>query len=247
MGITDSLGTVARRAAALQDIGANASLGAALRDASERWPIPLVGAAIDLPSVLGPAGLEVLPGAVTQAYAQLGDVTFGLLGPLTGLGARRETTFAQHPRIGGAPRLQATGDQLEEITLELAFDRAFGNPALAALAMRRLLAARAAVPFSFATGEVRGQYVLRALEETLVSTDSAGYPTRIEMRARLLEYVGDVAADQATARTATAATARASARRVRVFPHLPRPSARVLNAATAAAAAAARLAGVLRR
>ena len=161
--------------------------------------------------------VTTLPGAATQLYAQLGDVTFAVLGPLVGVSARREIALAQHARIGAAPRLQATGDQLEEVTLDLAFDQAFTNPALAALAMRRVLAARAAVPFSFATGEVRGRYVLRAIEETLVTTDAAGYPTRVEMRAQLLEYVGDPAVDTATARVAKAKTARAGASKVRSF------------------------------
>lgn len=123
-------------------------------------------------------------------FAQLGDVVFQVTGPVTGMEARREYTYAEHEVIEGKPRLQYVGDGLEELTLELTFDAAFCEPGESVKEIRAMADRHEAVPFLFATGEVRGRYVVREIEEVVEATDAEGAVTRATCRVTLLEWAG---------------------------------------------------------
>lgn len=141
-------------------------------------------------------------------YAQLGSLAFELTGPLTDLTGRRKYSFAEHPVIEGKPRLQFTGEGLEERTLELTFSDAYCDPPTSTAELRAVADRHEAVPLFFASGTVLGRYVIEEIEETYRETDAWGAVTRASCRVQLREWVEGSVVEISTQRRrqATAAT-----------------------------------------
>lgn len=126
---------------------------------------------------------------MTPMLAQLGTVVFEVVGPLTGVDVSAGYGFAEHGRIGLKPALQFTGEDLDDLSLELLFSTAFCDPASSVRDLRALAAAHEAVPFFWASGEVQGYYVLRTVSTTVLETDALGSMLRASCRVRLTEWV----------------------------------------------------------
>ncbi|HEY0155451.1 MAG TPA: phage tail protein [Longimicrobium sp.] len=148
-----------------------------------------------------------LPGVPTDSlpYLALGAVTFRLVGPVVGLQSRRGYGFAEHARASGKPSLHRLGQELEHVTIELEFLRAFCDPDAAFAELQALAAAAQAVPLVWAaSGVVRGHYVLNSLEETTGDTSLQGQALRRSARLELLEWVEPPRAPDAPQRAASA-------------------------------------------
>jgi phage protein U len=127
-------------------------------------------------------------------FAQLGDVVFDLVGAVQGLDAQHGFTYAEHAVIAGRPRLQAIGAALQRISVDLQLVYPIvQDPAASVRALRVAMEAHQALPLLFAGGELRGRFVIEAIEETVVATDSQGTPKVIRGRVQLVEWVEDQA------------------------------------------------------
>lgn len=122
-------------------------------------------------------------------YAQLGNVVFGLTGPIVAMGAQHGYTYVEHAVIEGKPRLQSLGDALQRITLDLVFTHGVTDPVEGMRALRAAAAAHEALPLLLAGGELRGRFVIESIEERVAATDAGGVPVHVEARVQLVEWV----------------------------------------------------------
>jgi phage protein U len=120
---------------------------------------------------------------------QLGPVQFQTTGPVAGMQFRREYPFAEHATAEGKPHLQAVGDGLESLTLELSLMAALGDVAAQLAELERLAGLREPLALVTGAGEYRGRYVVRDLDVTVRETDAAGVLTGCGVRVGLSEFV----------------------------------------------------------
>jgi phage protein U len=140
-------------------------------------------------------------------FAQLGDQQFEVLYFLA-MDGTRQATFAEHARVNGKPRLQATGLGLEQRTVRLAFDRWMtGDPDKQVAAIDAMRIKQDPVVFVLGTGRVLGEYVITEIAETLTDADPVGATLRVELNVTLREN----ADPDAAAAAARAAKAKAEA------------------------------------
>jgi phage protein U len=152
-----------------------------------------------------------VPALTAARYAQLGDIVFEVVGPITGVESKCGFTFAQHDVIESKPRLQATGDELEVLTLTLAFNSTINDPVTAYADLVSVAAAHQAMPFVFAGGQILGRYVISEIDDTIDHTDTRGAVTRRTTRVTLTEWVQDQPLEIAAATRRTAAVAKTAA------------------------------------
>lgn len=134
---------------------------------------------------------EQLPGvpADSQPVALLGGVPFRVVGPLVGLQSRRAYEYAEHARVSGKPTLQRVGESLESLTLELELSYVICDPDAAYREIQTLAEAGQAVPLVWASGVVRGMYVITNVEETTRALTPQGVTLQRSARVELLEWV----------------------------------------------------------
>jgi phage protein U len=123
-----------------------------------------------------------------QMLAQLGDIQFNVVGPLTGLETKRASTYAQHAIIGSKPLLQSTGDELDVITLSLGFKDAFCDPIAAYSALCAASAAHTVLPLIFADGAIAGRFVITEIGDTVDHTTGLGSVTSRTTQVTLTEW-----------------------------------------------------------
>jgi phage protein U len=143
--------------------------------------------------------------------AQLGDVQFLVVGPLEGLSRERRYGYAAHAVYGGKPRLQAVGDELDTLSLALAFHDWLGDPDVDIRALDDAAARHEALPFVLGTGELLGRFVVQSLSLELRETDALGAVLQARVRVELLEWVDDTPLELLTAARARATRAAAAA------------------------------------
>ncbi len=124
-------------------------------------------------------------------YAQLGDVAFDLPTYLDGYGGKRTYEYAEHKVIEGKPKLQWTGDGLEELTLDVVLHASYCNPEDQLNTLRDAAASHKAQPLVLGSGVYRGRYVITDIAETTRHTDPQGRAIHLETKVTLKEYVGD--------------------------------------------------------
>lgn len=143
-------------------------------------------------------------------FALLGDIQFELVTYFDGLEVNRATKYARHEVLDGKPRLQRTGDELDEITIELAFHDYYCNPEAE---LKRLDEARLsgrAMPLVWGNGVVEGRFVVEKLRMTAQTADSTGKVTSLSATLSLLEYVEEEPLVSATREKRRQAPARKS-------------------------------------
>ena len=136
-------------------------------------------------------------------FAVFGDIYFDLPTYFDGLNTACNAEFAEHKVIEAKPRLQYTGDQLNEINIEIALHAFFCIPQDNLEQLRDALADHKARDFSFGNGEYLGSYVLTSLQETAQQTDAEGRLIEVRAHLTLKEYVGDDAQPQGQAISAS--------------------------------------------
>jgi phage protein U len=122
-------------------------------------------------------------------YAQLGAITFFVVGPITGLESKQEFNFAQLDIIAGKPRLQSIGDGLEELTLRLSFHRQFCDPAAMYSDLKDAASKKEALPLVFANGQVAGRFVISEIGDSIDETTEQGDVTSRSTTITLMEWV----------------------------------------------------------
>lgn len=119
---------------------------------------------------------------------QLGDIQFEGLKGLDSLRKSREAVYAELPLMGGKPRLQRTGTALQQVTVSIALHAAFTDPAADIAALDEYREGGDVLTLINGEGEVVGDFVITAIEETVTQTSPTGRTLSAEVSLTLKEH-----------------------------------------------------------
>lgn len=144
-------------------------------------------------------------GAAYQ-HAVLGDITFDLITYFEGMEVKFGADYAEHALIEGKPRLQWTGDKLDEASWSLVFHAGFCDPERELLKLKTAVSKHEAMPLVFSNGDYKGWFVPTEVSVTSQQTMTDGTSVWIEVKLTLREYVEPkVLAEQTPRKEAEAA------------------------------------------
>lgn len=123
-------------------------------------------------------------------FAILGEIEFDILNSPTGLERRGSADWARHNLIHGKPKLEWTGEGLEEITLDISLHVALGDPEARLKQLRDAKAAHQPLAFVLGNGNYLGPYVLSDLGTTVRRTRDGGGLWAATVQVSLIEYTG---------------------------------------------------------
>lgn len=129
-------------------------------------------------------------------YALLGTIQFDVLAIIQGMESHSASEYAEHPLISGKPRLQYTGEGLQEMRWTLAWHTAFCDPAAELKALQDARIAHQAMALVMGSGEHLGYWVLIDLDVTRTHTADDGTVISAEAQVMLREAVVDESAAQ---------------------------------------------------
>lgn len=138
-------------------------------------------------------------------YAQLGDIVFEGLKGLTGLRTRKTSSLAQHAVIDGKPKLQKTGDNLDEVSLEMTFHSSFCTPETEISRLDSAISNGEILPLITGTGEALGNFVIAERSNSVQHTFKDGAIILARVSVTLIESAStDVLGSAIAAAKATA-------------------------------------------
>lgn len=120
-------------------------------------------------------------------YAILGDIRFEGYKGFADFSATNETVLSEHAVIEGKPRLQKTGEKLEEITLKFLLHSLYTNPEADLETLQTYRREARVVPFVSGSGYNYGDYAVKSISRTLTQTDNDGNIIGIEVEVSLIE------------------------------------------------------------
>lgn len=120
-------------------------------------------------------------------YAILGDIKFEGYKGFQELTGTNETVLSEHPVIEGKPRLQMTGEKLEEISLKFLLHASFCNPESELEKLQSYRRQGQVVPFVAGDGTTFGDYVIKSIARSYTQTDNSGAIIGIELDVTLTE------------------------------------------------------------
>jgi phage protein U len=148
-------------------------------------------------------------GSVSQ-HALLGNVAFNLITYFEGIETKFAADYAEHALLEGKPRLQWTGDKLDEIRWDVVFHAGFCDPETELLKLRQIVADHKAMPLVFANGDHKGYFVVTEASVTSRQLLRDGGAVWIEVKLTLREYVEPVSLVERQAATAAEKPAKGS-------------------------------------
>ena len=125
-------------------------------------------------------------------FAQFGNIQFDLITYFNGFDEAKSYNYAEHARIENKPRLQYTGESLEEVNIRLNFHSSFCNPESEMAKLKTLAATHSPQSFILGNGKYMGSYVMEEISSTLEQTDKQGNTISIQTQIRLKESTGQV-------------------------------------------------------
>jgi phage protein U len=120
-------------------------------------------------------------------YAILGNIQFDLITYFSGLDGKFGAEFAEHARLAKKPKLQFTGDKLDEWSLTLSFHVRFCNPEAELAKLIAAMRTHKALPFVLGNGDYKGSFVIAEIGSQAKQTDPKGYLTSVEATLTLRE------------------------------------------------------------
>lgn len=131
---------------------------------------------------------------------QLGNKQYdGLFAPESWSYSGNEANLAQYPLINTKPRLQNTGETLEELTFSFQLRVEFCNPAQEIDDLEQWKKDGEILPLLLGNGQYRGDYVIRSVDKEIVQTFNDGTIIEAQITLNLLEHVPDSAEEQQAA------------------------------------------------
>lgn len=121
--------------------------------------------------------------------SRLGEISFEALFAPTSLEGTFATDYAEHALIGVKPRLQRTGDKLDEWRVGLRLHQRFCNPKESLDALQTLRTNGQAVPFVLGL-DYRGWFVIPEIIVTYTDVNTQGVLLCAELQITLREYTG---------------------------------------------------------
>lgn len=121
--------------------------------------------------------------------SRLGDIAFEALFAPTSLEGTFATDYAEHALIGAKPRLQKTGEKLDEWRVGLRLHQRFCSPKESLDALQTLRTNGQAVPFVLGL-DYRGWFVIPEIIVTYTDVNTQGVLLCAELQITLREYTG---------------------------------------------------------
>lgn len=163
-------------------------------------------------------------------YAQLGDIIFeALIGP-DQYDDSQETTFAEVPLINSKPKLQRTGEKLQEINLGISLNTAFCSPEEEFKKLNDKRITGEILPFVWGSGDVEGDFVIRSIKKTINALAPSGALRDITLQISLIESydVDKIGSLKKSAQRNAFATTLTAPTPENIDPPAPTPSADVM-------------------
>ncbi|MDD2870131.1 phage tail protein [Neomegalonema sp.] len=123
-------------------------------------------------------------------FAMLGPISFRLPAYFEGLSTQRSWNYAQHDVIEGKPKLQYVGEELGEISIDLALHAAYCDPEAEMAKLRVAASMRQAMPLVYGSGHYAGLFVIRRIQSTARHMDGSGVLVALTARLALMEHDG---------------------------------------------------------
>jgi len=120
-------------------------------------------------------------------YAQLGDIIFEGLKGFTAYRAKYAQQLAQHALIDGKPKLQKTGDALDELTIDMTLHRSFCNPETEIAKLKQYASDGAILTLITGTGETVGNFTVASMDVGVSHTGPTGLLVLSTVSVSLLE------------------------------------------------------------
>ncbi|BAK75382.1 putative phage tail assembly protein, P2 GpU family [Pseudogulbenkiania sp. NH8B] len=141
-------------------------------------------------------------------FALLGEIQFELITHFDGLEINRATKYARHEVLDGKPILQRTGEELDELTIELAFHEYYCDPEAELKKLDEARRAGKSMPLIWGHGVIEGQFVIEKIRVTEQTATQFGKVTSLSASVSLLEYVEPKLLEAATREKRKAAPGR---------------------------------------
>lgn len=126
-----------------------------------------------------------------MSYALLGDIAFDLLNAPTSLDEKHSATYAQHDVLSGRPRLQAIGNELTEVTLNLSLHYMLGSVDGRYQALILAKENQQALALVVGFNQFKGYFVITDLQSQALYTDGRGNTLARDVSLTLKEFVGN--------------------------------------------------------
>ena len=130
-------------------------------------------------------------------YAQLGSIIFEGLKGFTSLDSRKSPSLVQHAVIDGKPKLQRTGDNLDEVMFDMTFHSRFCNPESEVRKLNTAMDSGEIMALITGSGETLGNFVVSGIEESVKHTTKTGAIILTTLSVTLLESAGEDILSQA--------------------------------------------------
>lgn len=122
-------------------------------------------------------------------YNALGDIFFSGLKGFSEFSETVEASFAEHNLIGGKPRIEKTGDNLNTAEFILHLHKSFCDPQAEFDQLKGHKEAATVLPLVDGAGTIKGDYLIRRVEQTFLQQGTDGSVMESEVRVELVEYV----------------------------------------------------------
>jgi phage protein U len=135
-------------------------------------------------------------------YIQLGSLVFDKAFTPDSLSHSDETSYAEHALINIKPRLQPTGNNLEEIELGILLRAEITNITQTLLSLKNSKDTFEVLPLVYGTGLYKGDFVITKIEHSILSALGDGFPVAASVTISLKEFAipDKLAQQQNTAR-----------------------------------------------
>jgi phage protein U len=122
-------------------------------------------------------------------YCRFGDISFSVADGITGFSSETGFDYAKHDIVTGKPTLQAMGEKLQEVTIEIMLRSILGHDVPGVIeSLENLKTSGKAQKLVFGSGVYQGNFVLKEISSKVLKTDETGVIQSADLTLNLLEY-----------------------------------------------------------
>jgi len=121
-------------------------------------------------------------------YAQLGDIIFDLLLGPEAYEDNQETDYAQIPLINRKPKLQRTGEKLQEVNIVIALREQFCVPEEQIKIFNDKRITGEVMTWTWGSGDIEGDFVIKSVKKNINALSPYGQFRDVTINIGLIEY-----------------------------------------------------------
>lgn len=122
-------------------------------------------------------------------YAQLGNTVFENLRGFNDFNRKGSATYAEHKTLTGKPRLQATGNDLDELSLSMRLHASFCSPLQVLNTLKKYRNTNEVLSLLLGNGRLEGKFVITDIQEVVEDADAKGNVFSYMVNCTLKEYL----------------------------------------------------------